>query len=435
MNISRNYHEHLFKANNFYLKLALLLVSLLFFVLLSHASTSKYSNTPLATASYNGYGNSYIFVENGIEFSVFPDGQFDFNILGNNSNLSLAIGTPNANISFNTGYNYNNYVQYDEFGAIIQIENNPIYYDNYGRIIQAGNVNIYYNNVGYVSRVGGLYVHYNQYNRFAYCTGYINIYNRAYVYRPWHRYYAVPTYQYCVVYNRPYRRHYYPVRYNYYRPFYNNYRPNTAVGRRQGNTIYRNSRYATANRSSRNRTTINRSVNSRNSVAHNNNNRNYYSKGRSSKTNRTYTSMNRNNKSKNAYKNSSSVNNLNKRTKSKTVTPNRSNSDFYRNKSTMVSNSGKGTSLKRATSSKYSKTNNTIAKNDIKRTSHVYRKPNNSKSRKYNKTHKSTRNTQVTKRNTSTSRVAQQNKTTGYKQNSIRNSKKGNIKSSSRRRV
>lgn len=205
----------------------------------------------------NSYGERYIFIENGIEFSVFPDGQFDFNIPRYHSNLNVNIGSPNVNISFNSGYNYNAYIQYDEFGAIIQIENTPVYYDYYGRVAQAGNVNINYNNHGFINRVGGLYVHYNNYNRFSHTSGFINRYNRDYVFRPWHRGYIVPAINYCVVYNRPYRQYYSPVRYTFNRSFYNNYRPRTAVATRRGNVIHRNRSYATVNRSSRNVTKVN----------------------------------------------------------------------------------------------------------------------------------------------------------------------------------
>ena len=158
--------------------------------------------------------------------------------------FGVGISTRNVNISFNTGYDYGGYVQYDEFGAVIQIEHTPIYYDFYGRVSQIGNVNIWYNNFGYVSRLGGLYVHYNRFNRFDYCTGFINTYNRAYVYRPWHRYYVTPSVNFCVVYNRPYRQFYNPVRYVYTRPYVNNYRRYTAVASRRGDRIVRNRSYA-----------------------------------------------------------------------------------------------------------------------------------------------------------------------------------------------
>lgn len=189
------------------------------------AKTTNAFEANYSISNFNrGYGNSFIFTEGGIEFSVFPDGQFDFYAPNYGPDANASINTPNAYFSFNNGYDYNPYVQYDDFGAIIQIENTPIYYDYYGRVTQVGNVDINYNNYGRVARVGGLYVHYNSYRTFTHYTGYINGYNRMYVYRPWHSYYAVPAPDFCIVYARPYRQYYNPVRHYYYRPYNNNYR-------------------------------------------------------------------------------------------------------------------------------------------------------------------------------------------------------------------
>jgi hypothetical protein len=196
------------------------------------ATTTSSKITTLKSTYVSGYGNSFIFVEDGIEFSVFPDGQFDFYMPKHGPNVSLGYSSPNVSISFNSGYNYNPYVQYDDFGAIIQIENIPIYYDYYGRITRAGNVNIRYNNYGRVVWVGGLHIYYRN-NVFSHYTGYINAYNRYYVYRPWHGYYTVPVYNYCVVNTLPYRQYYAPVRYTYYRPYTNNYR-NVNINSRRG---------------------------------------------------------------------------------------------------------------------------------------------------------------------------------------------------------
>src|SRR5690606_13176806 len=100
--------------------------------------TFKSSANNLDTyATYDG--TKVIFVEGGIEFSVFPDGQFDFVYLGH-TNTEVSISTPNVAVSFNSGYNYDAYVQYDSYGAVIQIEDTPIYYDHYGRIVRAGSV-------------------------------------------------------------------------------------------------------------------------------------------------------------------------------------------------------------------------------------------------------------------------------------------------------
>src|SRR5690606_40315365 len=90
--------------------------------------------TPIETSTYRGYsGNAYIFVEGGVEFSVFPDGQFDFVYLGNQG-TQIVFSSPNVAVNYNSGYNYDAYVQYDMYGAVIQIENVPVYYDDYGRI-------------------------------------------------------------------------------------------------------------------------------------------------------------------------------------------------------------------------------------------------------------------------------------------------------------
>ena len=214
-----------------------------------------------------GYGNSFIFVEQGVEFSIFPDGQFDFYMSNYGPNVNVNVNHGNTSISFNSGYDYNAYVQYDEFGAIVQVEHVPVFYDYYGRISQVGNIYINYNNFGFVTRVGGLYVHYNRHNRFSHHTGFINMHNRFYVYRPWHAYFVIPHFNHCVVYNRPYRQHYRPIRYQYTRPFADNYRRRSAVASRRGNTINRRSDLATRGNDRPRNTVRSNAVRPRNGVA------------------------------------------------------------------------------------------------------------------------------------------------------------------------
>ncbi len=170
----------------------------------------------------DGYGNSFIFVENGITFSVYPDGEFDFYI-DERANYGASINTRHASITFNSGFDYDPYVQYDDYGAVIQVENVPIYYDYYGRVDQIGDVNIRYRN-GRLYRLGSMHVFYNNNGYYDYHTGYINAYNRYYEYRPFHGYFARPALGFCLVFNRPYRQYYSPVRYTYYRPYRSNHR-------------------------------------------------------------------------------------------------------------------------------------------------------------------------------------------------------------------
>ncbi len=189
------------------------------------------------------YNNSFIFVENGITFSVYPDGEFDFYIENQIS------GRRNG-VTFNSGYDYSPYAQYDDYGAVIQVENVPIYYDYHGRVTQIGDVDINYRN-GRVRRVGGMYVYYNHRGYYDYHTGYINVYNRYYTYRPFHRFFVRPSLGFCLVFNRPYRRYYSPIRYTYYNPYrYNHRRVYAKIGRehkynrvrRDRASIYRNDR-------------------------------------------------------------------------------------------------------------------------------------------------------------------------------------------------
>lgn len=200
-------------------------LSTLFFALFA---TSLFATAATTNDLSRGYDNSFIFQEGGIEFAVFPDGQFDFNYLDNVSRVDFRANTPAVSISYNNGFDYDAFVQYDTYGAVIQIENTPIFYDEYGRIAQAGNVFINYRN-GFVNRVGNLNVYYSRPGVIFRTTGFINSFNRFYVYQPWHGFYGVPLVNRCVVWNSPYRLYYNPIRYdwayhrlNWNRPFYYN---------------------------------------------------------------------------------------------------------------------------------------------------------------------------------------------------------------------
>ena len=60
----------------------------------------------------NSYADAFVFDEMGVTFSVYPDGEFDFYI----NNLNGVTTTGYGYSTFNSGYNYNPYVQYDDFG-------------------------------------------------------------------------------------------------------------------------------------------------------------------------------------------------------------------------------------------------------------------------------------------------------------------------------
>ena len=217
------------------MKKAIILLIGIFLISFSTLIASTNSQAVNYNPNFVNYGNSYIFTVQNVEFSVFPDGQFDFTYIGNYNNTNITISSPTVNVSYNSGYNYEMFVQYDGYGGVIQIENIPIYYDEFGRITQAGDVQVYYNK-NRIVRIGGLYVHYNYYGYYTHNTGYINSYNFYYTYRPWHAHYARPVYASCIVYDYPYRRYYKPTRYSYKE--HNNYYSN----RGRSNVSYANGR-------------------------------------------------------------------------------------------------------------------------------------------------------------------------------------------------
>ena len=196
------------------------------------------ANTNLHPKSHT-YPSAIIFTEQHIDFAIYPDGQFDFYIQNSKPNAQLVINTTHVNISFNSGYNYNPYIQYDDFGAVIQIENVPIFYDYYGRVSRIGNIFIDYN-LGRLQRVGNMYLVYNPAGIFMGYQGYINPYNRTYVYKPQHKHFRKPPAQHRIVYTRPYRSYYQPKRKSYksFKKYYKNntnayprsyYKPSDAV--------------------------------------------------------------------------------------------------------------------------------------------------------------------------------------------------------------
>lgn len=245
--------------------------------LLITLSVAIYSSFSFANAPFSvrNYSNAFIFNERGIEFAVFPDGQFDFNVLnrqgrvfgGNQIGVNVGFNGQGY-VSFNSGYQYDHFIQYDDFGAVIQIQNVAIFYDYFGRVRQIGNVRIHYNHNGYVRQIGGLYIGYRPNLNFYY-HGYVNSRNRFYTQRPWHVYYRRPSVQTCVVDYRPYRRYYTPNRRHYAGPYRNNRRPAVYNGntrsRRTTQTAYTNS----ANRSRNSAVTTTRRSENRAKVQNN----------------------------------------------------------------------------------------------------------------------------------------------------------------------
>lgn len=112
-------------------------------ILFTTYGNSKWANEKVVANRY--YNNVVSFVERGVEFRVFLDGNFDFS---------------------NAGY-YNRhtksglYISYDYNGQVKRIENIRIKYNRYGNVKRIGKIRIKYKR-GQLVRVGKLKVVYNR---------------------------------------------------------------------------------------------------------------------------------------------------------------------------------------------------------------------------------------------------------------------------------
>jgi hypothetical protein len=109
-----------------------------------------------------------VFVERGIEFYVFPDGQLDFNTRPTTSSgmyykskdrkgMNRTYGAPNDNRNGNYGVK----VGHDSQGRVRQVGNVFLNYDVNDRVKRIGSVYMTYNRYA-LERVGGLEIIYNR---------------------------------------------------------------------------------------------------------------------------------------------------------------------------------------------------------------------------------------------------------------------------------
>ena len=107
-----------------------------------------------------------VFVERGIEFFVFPDGQFDFNTRPSTRDFYYKNG---RRTTFNKTYgarnnkatNYGIKIEHDYFGRVRRVGNVFINYDANDRIKRIGSVYMAYNRFA-LEQVGGLKIVYNR---------------------------------------------------------------------------------------------------------------------------------------------------------------------------------------------------------------------------------------------------------------------------------
>ena len=125
-----------------------------------------------------------IFRERGIEFMLFPNGEFDFNTRpsGPRYHVNGTNGAPGTRGYYGTSERGVR-VEHDNFGRVRRVGNTYINYDAFGRVKRIGTIYMSYNSFA-VTRVGNMRIVYDRRGRIVDVYGFINYANGGYNYNP-----------------------------------------------------------------------------------------------------------------------------------------------------------------------------------------------------------------------------------------------------------
>lgn len=120
-----------------------------------------------------------VFIQNGVKFLVYPNGEVDFRTVRNRSRNH----TWSSHRGFNTPGGYYGYtprsrhgfVRYDYYGRLKKVGLNYLTYDRYNRVRRIGSIYIQYNRRGLAHQIGGLYIYYNRHGNIRHVEG--NVYD------------------------------------------------------------------------------------------------------------------------------------------------------------------------------------------------------------------------------------------------------------------
>lgn len=125
------------------------------------------------------------FVERGIEFFVFPNGDFDFNTRPQDSQggyFYKTAGKRGADAKARGTFNYGVRIEHDSFGRVRRVGNTFINYDSRDRVSRIGSVYMRYNRFA-LTQIGGMQIVYNRRGDIVDMIGSIKGYrNQGYVY-------------------------------------------------------------------------------------------------------------------------------------------------------------------------------------------------------------------------------------------------------------
>lgn len=124
-----------------------------------------------ATIQFNN-DEPFVFMERGIEFYVFQNGDFDFNTRPFDTQSTFIFRRGNT-ARPQVAVNYGVRIDHDSFGRVRRIGNTFINYDAFNRVNRIGGVFIRYNRFG-INQIGGMSIMYNRNGMIVGIVGNIN---------------------------------------------------------------------------------------------------------------------------------------------------------------------------------------------------------------------------------------------------------------------
>ena len=145
-------------------KITLLVASIL--LLGNVAKASELNFTDDETRTRFSFDEPISFNERGIEFFVFPNGDFDFNTRPDDSHgdyfFKGAGKKGNDKITDRRPANFGTLIEHDSFGRVRRVGNTFINYDTRDRVNRIGTVYMRYNRFA-LTQIGGLRIEYNRF--------------------------------------------------------------------------------------------------------------------------------------------------------------------------------------------------------------------------------------------------------------------------------
>ena len=174
-------------------KITLLVASILLVGSVANASEVIKKTGEEKRMRYN-FDEPISFMERGIEFFVFPNGEFDFNTRPEDSEGDYFYKTAGkrGNKQEQRPTNYGTRIEHDSFGRVRRIGNTFINYDNRDRVSRIGSVYMRYNRIA-LTQIGGMRIIYNRRGEIVDTVGNIKSYS-GYVYNNYNNHYYDDNY-------------------------------------------------------------------------------------------------------------------------------------------------------------------------------------------------------------------------------------------------